>query len=253
MYRRELLCGLTAGVSLLAGCASVFDDGTTNTDINTETTIKSNTDTQQSTTTTDSTATAITTVTATKMTIATQTIPVTKTTTPTTKTTGTATTNTETALIDPSQLTAYTNADYGYRIMYPSHWSLDDSETKFVSISSPTGSGYMQISTIKDISLSASLDTAISDYFKGFTKSFKDMKIQDRRDVTLSDGTPATKVVATIIGTENNPLLKLQSRFLFAIANQNLYAINIFIEEDRYTKEIKRAVSVIFESFSVTG
>jgi hypothetical protein len=256
MYRRELLSGLTASVSLLAGCASVFDNGTTNTDTNTETDAKFNTDTQQSMTTTDSTATAIATVTATKtateMTTTTQTIPATTTATPTMNTTGTATTNTETALIDPSQLTAYTNSDSGYRIMYPSHWSLDDSETNSVNISSPRRSGYMQITTIKDISPSTSLDTAVSDYITGFTKPFNDMKIQDQRDITLSDGTPAKEVVATIIGTENNPFLKLQSRFLFVIANGNLYAVNIFVEGDEYTKEIKRAVFVILESFSVT-
>jgi hypothetical protein len=244
MYRRELLCGLTASVSLLAGCASVFDTGSTNTDSNTETAITSKTETQQSTATTDSTATAIATGTATKTAT---------TMTTATKTTGTATTNIETALIDPSQLTAYTNADYGYRIMYPSHWSLDDSETKFVSISSPSGFGYMQIATVKDISPSVSLDTAVADYLREFTKQFNNMKIQDRHDVTLSDGTLAKEVVATLIGTENNPFLKLQSRFRFVIANENLYVVNIFVEKDKYTKEIKHAVSVIFESFSVMG
>lgn len=277
--RRRLLGGLTAGLSLLAGCSALTGDGTTDsasspTQLATTTigrTSESATGTGTPTTTTPPpTPTEESTPSQPQPSTPTAsprppTTPASTRTSPTTATPAVSATPTgtsssastqEVVSISPNDLTTFSDSRIAYTIEYPAEWSasvrsVDDPSWVAMKPSSSVYSGYTDINIYgySELPFSPSTREAFAAWFTELFKgTYDDLTVERRRTLTLSDGTQARELYVSA-RRSNSP--DLRERWLFAIVNSVGYAVEVRLLAQAYTSTVTRAVDAIINSFTV--
>lgn len=225
MKRRQVLAGLSTGLALGPGCLKTFDsDGSKN---------ASPTDGSEGKTPTASGSN--------------------QTTTSRRGTENTTTTDSpsQRVLIDTKNLTTYTNNTGSYSIDYPSEWQLTTSSPKSVRITDPDSPSRMLI-RIKDgvasiVPRDVIITTAIQRAKRRY--SIEEVTRLNQREITLSNGTPATLVKTQLHRSTTDTVLR--GTFLIAHAADTVYAPGIFVPERAVTPSVEQAMTEIVTSLTM--
>jgi hypothetical protein len=281
MNRRHVLHGLVACVPLFAGCSLLTgDDGgnaSTNTESNATSTSNGTTATatdvaetirETVTRTTTSTATATPTATATATPSATPTptplptaMPTVTAPQPTTgrelteqaPTSGATPRNTATgtAVIDPAQLTRYTNRRYSYSVKRPAGWIVDESDPTQVIFEPQIGLAQEQALVFEDVGAS-SLDRLVSTINGSFKGFFDEYRVLNQQEVTLPNGNPGAVLDVRITDSALGDFV-LRGKSVYTIADGTAYGVLVFVANNSYTSTVEAAMTEIVESLTIRG
>lgn len=222
MDRRQVLAGLAASLTLGSGCLESFDSNGGNR----STTDKPGTRDKRATETESPAATG------------------------TEKTTAqTATRSSQSALVDTANLTTYTRGSYS--IKRPADWRVAEATPQTVRITDPDSPARMLI-RVKDgvasfISREIIITTAIERAKRQY--SLDQVTRTDQREVTLSNGTPATLVKTRMHRSTTDRMLR--GTFLVAHVSDTAYAAGIFVPERGATPSVEEAMTRIVTSLTV--
>lgn len=155
--------------------------------------------------------------------------------------------------IDLSDRETYTNDTYSYTIEYPTGWSTTDTDPTSVTFSSSGAPANLQVSITEDIPSSTTLQSATSEFLSGYKQSAEQdggsVEIQNRKQVTLSNGNPAVLLAAQIGVNEVN----LRQKMLFTITNSNIYAAVVTIPEPAYTSSVDQQSTEMLTSLTISS
>jgi hypothetical protein len=155
--------------------------------------------------------------------------------------------------IDLSDRETYTNDTYSYTIEYPTGWSTTDTDPTSVTFSSSGAPANLQVSITEDIPSSTTLQSATSEFLSGYKQSAEQdggsVEIQNRKQVTLSNGNPAVLLAAQIGVNE----VTLRQKLLFTITDSNIYAAVVTIPEPAYTSSVDQQSTEMLTSLTISS
>src|SRR5699024_10339290 len=155
--------------------------------------------------------------------------------------------------VDLSERETYTNDTYSYTIEYPAGWSTTDTDPTSVSFSSSDTPANMRVSLTEDIPSSATLQSAVSKFLTSYKQSAeqdnRSVNIQNRKQVTLSNGNSAVLLTAQI-GVNG---VSLRQKLLFTLANSYFYAATVLIPEAAYTSTVDQESTKMLTSLTITS
>lgn len=155
--------------------------------------------------------------------------------------------------IDLSDRETYTNDTYSYTIEYPTGWSTTDTDPTSVTFSSSGAPANLQVSITEDIPSSTTLQSATSEFLSGYKQSAEQdggsVEIQNRKQVTLSNGNPAVLLAAQIGVNE----VTLRQKLLFTITDSNIYAAVVTIPEPAYTSSVNQQSAEMLTSLTISS
>jgi len=159
--------------------------------------------------------------------------------------------------IDLSDRETYTNDTYSYTIEYPTGWSTTDTDPTSVTFSPSSASANapanLHVNITEDIPSSTTLQSATSEFLSGYKQSAEQdggsVEIQNRKQVTLSNGNPAV-LLAAQIGVNG---VNLRQKLLFTIANSNIYAAAATIPEPAYTSSVDQQSTEMLTSLTISS
>lgn len=291
MQRRRVLVGLTAGLSLLAGCNSA-NGGANNSTGNDSTGNNASQSTSDSNTTTGDSATATTVATtmaetaqqtATQTQIQTQTrtqirtqtqtattIPTptrTATTTPTTMRTATSqptaggttagTTGTATGSmdIDLSNRETYRSSSYPYTIEYPAGWQVDETDPTEVSFTSRSTPSELTVYLAEGAPSSVTLEQVTAQFLRGYQQSAGESGLEnevlDRREVTLPNDHSAIVLDLRLSAAES--AVHVRQGAVLTLVGDTVYTAAITIPEMAYSSAVDQQVEDTLLSLTVSG
>lgn len=150
----------------------------------------------------------------------------------------------EKSLIDPSNLSVYTNNKYS--IKRPSGWSKEEKKAGVIAFSpSDSDMGTMTTQANKKPT-SMSMDNYVNKFIGIYKESFKTFEISDKRTVQLPNDYSGTAI--DYKGTGES---KVQGQAVFANDGKNVYNAFVTVTRDAYTSTTKKGVSKIIKSLTI--
>jgi hypothetical protein len=244
MHRRHLLTGIAGGIPLLTGCAGLFESGGESTEPTT-TAMQTMTEAGQ---------TAAETPTLTSTSTPTPTATSTPTPTPTPMATATQS-STETAagkgsvVIDPSNLTTYTNEKHSYTVKRPVGWETNTAKSTTVTFTSAGGFMIVQAVDVPGTSKSVSLKPFIKGYFKGFSKKFDDYRILGREKVQLPNNHTGT--IVNLRASQSS--VEFRGKAVFTFVNGTIYVVFLLVRKRTHGPTVKNGMMKIIKSLTITS
>lgn len=122
----------------------------------------------------------------------------------------------------------YTNGVYGYSILYPASWKVDDLNLKYVRICHRSYEVGADIATITEVSPTATVEGLVDANIRRLQTDYPDFKLLYREEVTHS-GLSGWEIAYTY--TEG---VGWYFRHFFARAGSSMYHIRVWTEQSEY-------------------
>lgn len=237
MDRRHVLAGLAALLTLDSGCLDVFENDST--------------ERESPDTTGESTPTPTATPLSSEPSGAETDQP------PTAQTPSHATpaaeTPPESTLIDPTNLSTYTNDTDSYSIKYPATWRITNPNQGTVRFTAPTSPARMLVRVKHGVPSIVPRETIISTAIRQAkrTYSLDQVTRTGQKEVTLPNDIPATVVNMRVRQSSSDMLLR--GPFLVAHVTDTVYIAGILVPERAYTPSVKQTMHTIVTSLTIQG
>lgn len=160
--------------------------------------------------------------------------------------------STESTLTDRNwRFETYTNRDYGYRVQYPSTWSVEEASTEtrfYVDDTTATFEARIKSPPDSETTLDEIVEVALSS-----TRSrMDDAEVLDDQDVTLESGEPA-HVVQFRYDNPNDGGGMLRTTYLVTVSNGLVYELEFVTESTEYTETERELAAAVIGSYALTG
>lgn len=239
--RRHLLSGLAGVFTLLSGCGGLIGDNADNQQVTATRELSNKGTTKTKTKTRNKTKTKTKARTKTKTEIET-------TSTPTSD--EPATLSTDTA--GNPKLTTYTSQAYGYRIKYPSGWSVNKTLSREIVFRSDSSINALRVRVVGEISQQLTLSQLANSAISNTRERMLDFELLKKRKVTISSGQSAY-ILEFRYDNPNDRAGAIRSTYLITRPGSIAYEVEFFYVDANYTGTVEQLATTVIDSFAITG